>query len=204
MTVSRAFLLLGTDEREPEARRIEAGRLSADFAGGNLRTIRLAGKEVLRAISFLVRDRDWGTCEAEIGDLTVEEGKTGTVVRYSARFRSPDGALLDCSATIDLKPDRLVFDARFTPDRDFETARAGFAVLHPIVGVAGRPVEVEHGDGTVERSVFPDLIEPWQPFKDIAAITHEVSPGIEAECRFAGDVFEMEDQRNWTDRKSVV
>lgn len=199
MTVSRAFLLLGTDEREPEARRIEVGRLSADFAGGNLRTIRLAGKEVLRAISFLVRDRDWGTCEAEIGDLTVEEGQTGTVVRYSARFRSPDGALLDCSATIDLKPDRLVFDARFTPDRDFETARAGFAVLHPIVGVAGRPVEVEHGDGTVERSVFPDLIEPWQPFKDIAAITHEVSPGIEAECRFAGDVFEMEDQRNWTD-----
>lgn len=57
MTVSRAFLLLGTDEREPEARRIEVGRLSADFAGGNLRTIRLAGKEVLRAISFLVRDR---------------------------------------------------------------------------------------------------------------------------------------------------
>lgn len=149
MTVSRVFLLLGTDEKEPEARRIEAGRLSADFAGGNLRTIRLAGKEVLRAISFLVRDRDWGTCEAEIGDLTVEEGQTGTVVRYSARFRSPDGALLDCSATINLNPDRLVFDARFTPDRDFETARAGFAVLHPIVGLAGRPVEVEHVDGTV-------------------------------------------------------
>ncbi|PND24606.1 MULTISPECIES: hypothetical protein [Sinorhizobium] len=199
MTVSRAFLLFGTDEKEPEARRIEAGRLSADFVSGNLRTIRFAGKEVLRAISFLVRDRDWGTCEAEIGDLTVEEGRAGTVVRYSARFRSPNGALLDCSATIDLKPGRLAFGARFTPDRDFETARAGFAVLHPIVGLAGRPVEVEHGDGTVGRSVFPDLIEPWQPFMDIAAITHEVSPGIKAECRFAGDVFEMEDQRNWTD-----
>ncbi|WP_324764200.1 hypothetical protein SO078_17600 (plasmid) [Sinorhizobium meliloti] len=199
MTVSRAFLLFGTDEKEPEARRIEAGRLSADFVSGNLRTIRFAGKEVLRAISFLVRDRDWGTCEAEIGNLTFEEGRAGTVVRYSARLRSPDGALLDCSATIDLKPDRLVFGARFTPDRDFETARAGFAVLHPIVGLAGRPVEVEHGDGTVERSVFPDLIEPWQPFMDIAAITHEVSPDIKAECRFAGDVFEMEDQRNWTD-----
>ncbi|AFL50890.1 hypothetical protein USDA257_c23100 [Sinorhizobium fredii USDA 257] len=46
---------------------------------------------------------------------------------------------------------------------------------------------------------FPDLIEPWQPFKDIAAITHEIMPGVEAECRMAGDVFEMEDQRNWTD-----
>ncbi|YCI04888.1 hypothetical protein M1D34_24000 [Ensifer sp. D2-11] len=199
MTMSRSFLLFGTDEKEPEARRIEAGRLSADFVNGNLRKIRFAGKEVLRAISFLVRDRDWGTCEAEIADLTVEEGQAGTIVRYSARFQSPNGVLLVCSATIDLKPHRLVFGARFTPDRDFETARAGFAVLHPIVGLAGRSVQVEHGDATVERSVFPDLIEPWQPFKDIAAITHEVSPGVKAECRFAGDVFEMEDQRNWTD-----
>ncbi|WP_085033206.1 D-apionate lactonase [Ensifer aridi] len=199
MTPSRAFLLFGTDEREPEARRIEVGRLSADLVGGNLRTIRFAGREVLRAISFLVRDRDWGTCEAQIEGLNVEEGASGTRIRYTARFKAPDGAVLDCRATIELGPDGLLFDARFTPERDFETARAGFAVLHPIVGFAGRPVEVEHGDGSIEQSVFPDLIEPWQPFKDIAAITHEVLPGVKAECRMIGDVFEMEDQRNWTD-----
>jgi hypothetical protein len=196
---SRAFLLFGTDESEPEARRIEVGRLSADLVGGNLRTIRFGGKEVLRAISFLVRDRDWGTCEAEIEGLNVEEGSSGTRIRYRARFRAPDGAALECRATIELQPDRLLFDARFTPERDFETARAGFAILHPIVGLAGRPVEVEHSNGTIERSVFPDLIEPWQPFKDIVAITHEVLPWVKAECRMSGDIFEMEDQRNWTD-----
>lgn len=31
------------------------------------------------------------------------------------------------------------------------------------------------------------------------AITHEVTPGVHAEVRLDGDVFEMEDQRNWTD-----
>ncbi|MFN8514913.1 MAG: hypothetical protein U0841_20485 [Chloroflexia bacterium] len=31
------------------------------------------------------------------------------------------------------------------------------------------------------------------------AIAHEVEPGTWAEVRFAGDIFEMEDQRNWTD-----
>src|SRR5690349_22238810 len=31
------------------------------------------------------------------------------------------------------------------------------------------------------------------------AITHQVLPGISAECRMEGDTFEMEDQRNWTD-----
>ncbi|WEX74956.1 hypothetical protein PYH37_000276 [Sinorhizobium numidicum] len=193
------FLLFGTDESQPEARRIEVGRLSADLVDGNLRTIRFAGKEVLRAISFLVRDRDWGTCEPTISELTVEERPAETLIRYTARFQSTIGALLLCHSTIEVSADVLVFDARFTADRDFETARAGFAILHPIVGVAGRPVLVEHGDGSIERSVFPDLIEPWQPFKDIAAITHEVLPSVEAECRMTGDVFEMEDQRNWTD-----
>ncbi|MEY9200226.1 hypothetical protein ABIA16_005405 [Sinorhizobium fredii] len=199
MTASRIFLLFGTEEPEPVPRRLEAGRLSAELVGGNLRMIRFSGKEVLRAVSSLVRDRDWGTCEAAITELTVEEEEAATIARYDARFRAPDGAVLDCRATIEVFPDALIFDARFTPDRDFETARAGFAILHPIVGVAGRAVTVQHGDGSVERSVFPDLIEPWQPFKDIAAITYEVMPGIEAECRMIGDVFEMEDQRNWTD-----
>ncbi|TCN29526.1 hypothetical protein [Sinorhizobium americanum] len=199
MTASRAFLLFGTEEPEPVPRRLEAGRLSAELVGGNLRMIRFSGTEVLRAISFLVRDRDWGTCEAEITGLIVEEEGAATIVRYDARFQAPDGAVLDCRSTIEVFPDALIFDTHFTPDRDFETARAGFAILHPIVGLAGQAVTVEHGGGSVEQSVFPDRIEPWQPFKDIAALTHEVMPGTQAECRMAGDVFEMEDQRNWTD-----
>src|SRR3712207_1141803 len=31
------------------------------------------------------------------------------------------------------------------------------------------------------------------------ALRHLVRPGVHAELRFAGDTFEMEDQRNWTD-----
>jgi hypothetical protein len=34
---------------------------------------------------------------------------------------------------------------------------------------------------------------------DIRAITHTVAPGVTATCRMEGDVFEMEDQRNWSD-----
>jgi hypothetical protein len=94
---------------------------------------------------------------------------------------------------------KLSFAADYIADADFETARAGFTVLHPLAGVAGQPVTVEHGDGSVELSRWPDLIDPWQPFMDMTAITHTVATGIEAETRFEGDVFEMEDQRNWTD-----
>ena len=38
-----------------------------------------------------------------------------------------------------------------------------------------------------------------QPFKEIRAIEHPVAPGVTARCLMTGDVFEMEDQRNWSD-----
>lgn len=191
--------LYGTAEREPESRMLVDGDLSVELLNGNLRGLRFRGHEVLRAISFLVRDKDWGTCSATISDLAVTERKNGFLLRYHARFAAPSGANLDCDISISGASHSLTFSADCVSDADFETARAGFVVLHPIVGVAGEPVEVRHGDGSVQDARWPDEIEPWQPFKDIAAITHRVAPGIVATTEFVGDVFEMEDQRNWTD-----
>lgn len=194
-----AFLLTGTRECEPETRTLTAGALTAELIGGNLRCIAFGGVEVLRGLSFLVRDRDWGTCEADISALQVVERDEGFRVTYRAMFTAPDGARLTCDADISANAHRLTFTAAFTPDKDFETARAGFCVLHPIVGLAGSPATVEHTDGSIEQATFPDLIEPWQPFQDMRSITHTVTDGVTATCRMDGDVFEMEDQRQWTD-----
>ncbi|MGQ3215259.1 MAG: D-apionate lactonase [Shinella sp.] len=191
--------LYGTSERAPESRTLVAGDLSVELQDGNLRTLRFRGQEVLRAVAFLVRDKDWGTCSAAIADLAVAETGLGFSVTYNARFTAPSGANLDCAIAISGTAKTVTFSAHCVSDADFETARAGFVVLHPVVGVAGEPVEVRHGDGSIERSHWPQEIEPWQPFKDIAAITHQVAPGIAAMTAFGGDIFEMEDQRNWTD-----
>ena len=45
----------------------------------------------------------------------------------------------------------------------------------------------------------PTSTAPAQPFKDIRALRRWVTPGITARCCLNGDVFEMEDQRNWSD-----
>jgi hypothetical protein len=58
---------------------------------------------------------------------------------------------------------------------------------------------VETVDGDRASSVFPALVAPHQPFRMVRAILHEVTPGVEAEARMEGDVFETEDQRNWSD-----
>ena len=70
-------------------------------------------------------------------------------------------------------------------------------VLHPLRECAGRPCLIETGTGKREAR-FPEDISPEQPFKDLRAITHRVAPGIQAEVRFEGDIFETEDHRNWT------
>jgi hypothetical protein len=65
--------------------------------------------------------------------------------------------------------------------------------------VAGKPVKVLHVDGKSEKSRFPKIINPVQPFYNIHALSHEIAPGNWAICRMEGDSFEMEDHRNWTD-----
>ncbi|MBZ9764494.1 hypothetical protein LB553_27020 [Mesorhizobium sp. CA8] len=194
------FLLYGTRAVEAEPVRLSAGPLSADLVNGNLRTIRHDGIEVLRAIAYIVRDRDWGTYEPTLPDLLVEQADDSFSVSYSAGCEGPDGSRLDFRATIEGHADgRLVFDVSAFSETDFETNRCGFCILHPIAGLAGSPVKIEHSDGSAVHTELPLLIDPWQPFKDMRAITHQVRPGVSAECRMEGDVFEMEDQRNWSD-----
>jgi len=195
-----AFLLYGTHAVEAEPVRLSAGALSADFVNGNLRTIRHGGTEVLRAIAYIVRDRDWGTYEPELTDLVIDQGADAFSVSYAAHCTGPDGSKLGFRATIKGSADgALAFDVSALPESDFETNRCGFCILHPIADLAGSPVTVERTDGSVVDTKLPQLIDPWQPFKDIRAITHEVRPGVAAECRMEGDIFEMEDQRNWSD-----
>jgi hypothetical protein len=194
-----AFQLYGTRLVETPPVRLRAGKLEADLANGNLRTIRYDGTEVLRAISYLVRDPDWGTHSPVIVDLRIEQSDNRFAVAYRARCEGPDDTRLVIDVRITGSADRLDFEAEAITETGFETNRCGFCILHPIVGVAGSPATVEHVDGRIVATRFPDVIEPWQPFKDMRAITHAIMPDVQAECRMEGDTFEMEDQRNWSD-----
>lgn len=87
-----AFLLYGTRAVEADPVRLRAGALTADFANGNLRTIRHGGIEVLRAIAYIVRDRDWGTYEPALTDLVIDQGSDTFTVSYSASCVGPEEA----------------------------------------------------------------------------------------------------------------
>jgi D-apionolactonase len=178
---------------------LRAGPLTLEFDRGSLRWIRCGSREVLRGIYVAVRDPRWGTVPGTLAGLAVESGPD----RFRVRFRSShrDGPIHfdwegvlegDATGTVRFGMDG---EARST----FVKNRIGLCVLHPILECAGQPCEVERADGLVVRGVFPRFVSPQQPFLGIRALRHEVVPGLGAELRFQGDVFEMEDHRNWSD-----
>jgi D-apionolactonase len=197
--ISDAIRLYGTDEPVEPPRILRAGPLTVEFEAGNLRHIRYHGREMIRAVSFVVRDKNWGTYAPQIGRLHLLEEPEVFRLSYEATVKEGEEEFR-YSAAIEGKSDgSLRFSAKGTAISDFLTNRTGFVVLHPIEGVAGAGCTIEHVDGTMEETRFPLLIDPVQPMTDLRAIKHEFLPGLNVDCRMEGDTFEMEDQRNWTD-----
>lgn len=200
--------LPGDPADRPDPRVLSLGPVDVTYAAGDLRYFRAGGVELLRRVYVAVRDRNWNTIPAELSDVRVEQdGPDGFRITYRARHRGRDAdGEIDFEWSADVRSERLAGGGhRFAFAMDgvarssFLTNRVGICVLHPLRHAAGRPCAVEHTDGSVEPTAFPDLVSPHQPFKDVRAITHEPLPGVRVEVRFEGDVFETEDQRNWTD-----
>ncbi|MBN8994245.1 MAG: hypothetical protein J0H94_03395 [Rhizobiales bacterium] len=196
---SESVRLFGTEEKVEPPVVLTAGKLTAELEAGNLRYIRFDGVELLRAVSYIVRDRNWGTYNPVISNLEVEEKPDGFRVTYDAVAKDATQEFRYAAEIEGTSAGRLVFRGRGTAVTDFITNRTGFVVLHPVEGVAGHPAGIEHVDGRIVETSFPDIIDPVQPMMELRAITHEAAPGISVTCRMDGDTFEMEDQRNWLD-----
>jgi hypothetical protein len=169
------------------------------FDRGELRWIRLGDREVLRGIYAAVRPPDWATVPAELEGLHLEEESGEFRLRFQARHRQ--GPLwFEWEGRIDGGAEGTVrYEMDGVARSTFRRNRIGLCVLHSMKECAGQPVSVEKTDGTVLNGAFPRRVSPHQPFLGIAAMRHEVTPGVEAEVRYEGEVFEMEDQRNWSD-----
>ena len=89
----------------------------------------------------------------------------------------------------------VTFDAYLRTS--FRRSRIGLVVLQP-ASLTGTSMTVTSPSGEVTATRFPTDLLPHQPALDIAGLAWE-SDGLSTALAFTGDVFEMEDQRNWTD-----
>ena len=184
--------------KEPHRISLLAGNLFMIYENGSLRYISSGKTELLRMIYSAVRDRNWLTVNPVIEDEKIETAGNSFRITFKCLYNSGEinfsahfiiEGRQDNSITLTMEGEAL---------GRFEKNRIGFCVLHPIEGCAGRTCIIEHCEGSSIQSLFPEEISPHQVFRDIKSMRWFAD---RTSCRidFEGDIFETEDQRNWTD-----
>ncbi len=179
---------------------LRAGPVTALFDADNvfLRYVRVGPHEVLRGVNAPIRNENWATIAPTVSKLKVKNRGDSFEVTFDVTCRKAD---IDFRWTGTITgSDKGVIEFTFDGEAhsSFKRNRIGFCVLHG-PSAAGRQWLLETVDGKKSKGQFPKFISPHQPATNLRAITHEVSKGIRARVDFEGEVFEMEDQRNWTD-----
>lgn len=203
--LSETFRTYGQAEPPAELIALRAGPLTVlyDPTTGFVRRIRCGEREVLRGIYAAVRDHNWDTIPATLRGTKREIGAESFQIEFESEHRRRDVHFV-WRGSIRGGSDGLVrYDFDGEARTTFQRNRIGFCVLHPIRECAGAAARQTRTDGRVVDCRFPDLIERQifgqNSFHDLRALSHEVAPGCWAEVEFEGEVFELEDQRNWTD-----
>lgn len=177
---------------------LHAGPLTLDLDNGDLRCIRLGDTEIIRRIYMVFQDRNWTSRPWILQDVSVDQQPDAFTAHFTAHGTF-DARSFVWECRIEGGPDGTISYAVSGRTSDpFLRNRLGLCVLHPM-SLAGAAVRIEHASGGVEQSRFPEAISPHQPFLDIAAMTHEALPGVQARLELRGEVFETEDHRNWSD-----
>ena len=178
-------------DSEPTAQPCAIGGWSFELRGDEIADIRFDGTLLLRMIRLVARDRDWRTVPPTVSH--VERRADGVALSL---YLTGLGAEMVASVDVQAGAE-LVVQARVESRSSFERNRLGLVALHP-ASVAGEAFTITHSDSSTEVAEFPRKISPHQPATDIRFLAWSTD-GIDASIHFEGDVFEMEDQRNWTD-----
>jgi hypothetical protein len=184
---------------------ISAGALSAEVEGADLVSVRWGAEEIASRIQVTVRDGRWGTVQPAVRDLRVEQRAGGATVRIDARHEKRD-VVFGWTGVVEMREGELSFALEGRALREFEYRRVGICVLHPWRTYVGGRYRATTTSGSA-RGTFPNEIAP-QPFVDgsyrpmIEAFSElhvELQDAIAFDMRLEGDLFELEDQRNWSD-----
>ncbi len=198
--------LLGRSEPPPVQRLLTAGRLSAKLSGLDLLDIRLDGIEAVRRIGVRVRDDAWGTVPPTDQHVTIDRTGEGFEIALGARHQGK-GVDFVWSGKIQGEGNGTLFcEMEGWALSECVYDRIGFVILHPLTIAGANFTAGKHGGspvaGMLPTTIAPQVVsdgveQPLFPAFDHLVIDHP--DRLRLTFDFEGDLFEMEDQRNWTD-----
>ncbi|MEN3185199.1 MAG: hypothetical protein ABDK92_00990 [Atribacterota bacterium] len=208
--MEKELLYFGETSRFQPLQILSFGDFEVAFRDGELFYFRYQEEELIRRIYVAVRDRNWGTVPSSISVYHFSQDPQGFSVSFSAISKNDEvdfrwqGTVVGESR--DTHKGWLLFSMEGEAWNDFAKNRIGICVLLP-ASFAGKRVTCHKHPccgGYIEKKRLPESIAPHQPLLDFSRLEVEIAPLSTLLLAFEGDIFEMEDQRNWSDASFKV
>lgn len=175
------------------------------MTNGSIGPIWTEGREIIRRIFVTVRDKNWQEIAPQQWDTEVDSASGRTLI--SARHTSD---LVEFSWRGELRISGNGREVEFSFNgeipRDMDVCRLGLVVLHPVEWMVGAEICAESSQSKqslrLSDSIVPQPIVDGVPgaiTQPFSTLQIERSGLGRLELRFEGDLFELEDQRNWGD-----
>jgi D-apionolactonase len=178
---------------------LKAGVFSVGYQNGFIRHIHYGDIEVIRSIYMALRDQNWFTYEHTIENESIDEHQDHFKIQYDCYCEVKQIRIFRWNVKIKGTADGIItFEIDGEALTDVLKNRAGICVLHPIKYTAGNLCELIQPGGIQIKKTFPQMISPENPFKDLTAFRWQCHNDWYI-LRYEGDIFETEDQRNWSD-----
>lgn len=177
---------------------LQAGPLSMRFENGAIRGVKWGKTEVVRMVYGAIRDPNWITLPPQIENQDQQVNPDSFLVQFDAHYQREEIDFLAHYRIRGSANGQIDFEFSGVAQRSFQTNRVGLCVHLPLDECVGKPVTIT-SNGHKESSQFPREVSPYQPFLKIEAMQWQPSLLCSATLKFEGELFEAEDQRNWTD-----
>ncbi len=209
MTVDRWTtyqLWYGRDEAPATRHELRAGPVSAVLDGRDLRNVRIGGIQIVDRVYVALRDRNWGTVPGAVSNLVIDATDDQFTVTFDVAHRQGD---LDVTwrGQITGTPEGVITYAMdAVAGADITYKLLGLNSHHGMAEYAGNAYEGETPEGPIAGAfplrIAPQMVEDATEvpiFPALSSLTARLATDFDVTFDFAGDLFEWEDQRNWTD-----
>ena len=182
-----------------DPRTLNAGPVRLKLADGELRYLRINGREVLRRVYFAVRDARWDTVPSnfEVTDVRNRAGEFTVKLRARCVNEIADVAW---QGRVEGRADgSIALEADWEPRAEAEYPRIGICVLYGAEALAGCDFKSVRADGKRDHQSFPRLISPYQFAKGFTSLDTTTREQVGVTVEVPGTQMDMEDQRNYGD-----
>ncbi len=201
--ISQDALLFGSAQFVPFQRRLRAGPVSLVLQDGAIRYIRLGNVELVRRIYMALRDQNWNTIPTVYSDWKYNVSSSDFLISFNAQNKLGDIDFVWTGSILGDPSGRVSYSMKGRVQHPFKKRIIGMCALFPIKECAGQSAEVIKSTGGNVSTSFPFYISSYQPlpgFGDIRKLDFQTKEDrVPVSVSFEGDLFEMEDQRSFTD-----